>query len=140
VYAAFAEALPMSRAPYAWYVRVPDVPGFVRHVAPALEARLARSLAAGHSGELTLNFYREGGLRLVLECGRIAGAEPWQAPSSDSGSASFPDLTFLQLLFGYRSLAELRHAYADCIVRGDINRALLEALFPKRASNVWAIG
>ena len=26
--------------PYAWYVRVPDMPAFLRHIAPVLEARL----------------------------------------------------------------------------------------------------
>ena len=139
VYEAFPEALPLVRPPYAWYVRVPDVPGFVRHVAPALEERLARSLAAGHTAELKLNFYR-GGLRLVLERGRLVGVEPWQsADPNDGGAAGFPDLTFLQLLFGYRSLDELRHAYADCYVNGDVSRALLNALFPKRPSNLWPV-
>src|SRR5262249_2861317 len=39
---------------YAWYVRVPDVPGFLAAVAPALERRLAASACAGHTGTLTL--------------------------------------------------------------------------------------
>jgi hypothetical protein len=139
VYEAFAETLTTVRSPYAWFMRVPDLPAFVQHVAPALERRLAQSIAAGHSAELKLNFYR-GGLRLVLERGRLAGVEPWQAPDTHAmGSAAFPALTFLQLLFGYRSLDELRHAYADCYVSGDLNRALLMALFPKAASNVWPI-
>lgn len=139
VYDAFPEALPAIRKAYAWFMRVPDLPAFVRHVAPVLEQRLAQSVAVGHSAELKLNFYR-GGLRLVLERGRLAAAEPWQpADTNDEGAAGFPDLTFLQLLFGYRSLDELRHAYADCYVTGDINRALLNALFPKQSSNVWPI-
>ncbi len=32
--------------PYAWYVRVPDLPLFMRHIAPALERRLAASMMA----------------------------------------------------------------------------------------------
>jgi hypothetical protein len=139
VYDAFPETLPVARGAYAWYLRVPDLPGFVRHVAPVLERRLAQSVAAGHSAELKLNFY-QGGLRLVLERGRLAAVEPWQAPdTNEMGSAGFPALTFLQLLFGYRSLDELRHAYADCYANGDINHALLNALFPKQASNLWPV-
>lgn len=140
LYQVLPEALPVVRNAYAWYIRVPDLSGFVRHVAPVLEQRLARSLAAGHSGELKLNFYR-GGLRLVLERGRLTGVEPWQSPSTqEEGSAAFPDLTFLQLLFGYRTLDELRHAYADCYAHGDANRYLLKTLFPKAATNLWAVG
>src|SRR5262245_1493968 len=85
--------------PYAWYVRVPDLPGFIRHIAPALERRLVDSPAAGHTGELKLNFYR-GGLRLAFEGGRITTAEDWRTqiwgPQPDAG---FPPLVFLQLLF-----------------------------------------
>jgi hypothetical protein len=138
VYQVFADRLPGSRPPYAWYVRVPDLPGFLRHITPALEARLARSLAAGHSGELKLSFYRQG-LRLEFEQGRLAVVEPWQPQPRDEGQAAFPNLTFLQLLFGYRALDELRHAYADCWTNGDEARTLLTALFPRQASNVWGV-
>jgi hypothetical protein len=138
VYDGFPSALPAARLPYAWYVRVPDLPAFLRHVAPALEQRLARSIAAGHSATLDLNFFRSG-LRLVLERGRLAAIEPWQPPHPDNGSAGFPDLTFLQLLFGHRSLDDLRRAFPDCWVDGDLSRALLNALFPQASSNVWPI-
>ena len=67
--------LPELRRVYAWYLRVPDLLSFLRHIAPALERRLAQSVAAGHTGELKLNFYREG-LRLVFEDGRLAAMEP----------------------------------------------------------------
>jgi hypothetical protein len=137
-YEAAADRLPADHPPYAWYLRVADVPGFLRHVAPALEARLAESLVAGHTGELKVSFYRDG-LRLVFERGRLAEAEAWMPTPEDGGTAAFPGLTFLQLLFGYRSLRELRYAFADCWVRGDETRALLEALFPKQASHVWPL-
>jgi hypothetical protein len=45
-------------------------------------------------------------------------------------------LLFLQLLFGYRSLRELKQSHADVWTSGNRARALLEALFPKRASDV----
>jgi hypothetical protein len=136
---------------YAWYARVPDVAAFLRTVAPALERRLAGSACAGHSGVLTLGFYRDG-VRLTLEAGKVAGVERWRpdvtvvglefgTPSSDVRRplAMFPDLTFLQLLFGLHSLRELEVAFADCVVRTPEARALLDALFPKSPSDIWPV-
>ncbi|MCX6028764.1 MAG: GNAT family N-acetyltransferase [Chloroflexi bacterium] len=130
------DRLPNLCRPYAWYLRVPDLPAFLRHIAPALEARLARSAAVGHTGDLKLDFYRDG-LRLAFENGRLTTVEPWTATRDDGGSVGFPGLTFLQLLFGHRTLEELQAAFADCWVDGDDARALLNALFPKQASSFW---
>ena len=62
-------------------------------------------------------------------------------PSTDPrrAMAMFPGLSFLQLLFGFRSLEELEAAFPDCFVRTHEVRALLTALFPKQASDVWAL-
>ena len=138
VYDACVRSLPRQRKPYAWYVRVPDLPAFLRRLAPALEANLAQSPAAGYTGELKLNFYRRG-LRLALEQGRLTVVEPWQPPVGDDGHAAFPNLTFLQLVFGYRTLEDLEYAYADGFSNRDEPRAVLAGLFPRRASNVWGI-
>ncbi|HEX8037321.1 MAG TPA: GNAT family N-acetyltransferase, partial [Ktedonobacterales bacterium] len=86
---------------YAWYLRVADVLGFLRHVTPALERRLAESAQAGYTGELTVEFYR-GGLRMVFEGGKITAIEDWQRGVWDEAMAGFPPLVFLQALFGYR--------------------------------------
>ena len=52
VYDAMRSQLPDTRRLYAWYLRVPDLPGFLRHVASALERRLATSVVAGYTGEV----------------------------------------------------------------------------------------
>ncbi|MFN2227217.1 MAG: GNAT family N-acetyltransferase [Anaerolineae bacterium] len=137
-YEVFRSGLPRRRKPYAWYLRVPDVPAFLRHVTPVLERRLAGSILAGHSGEIEISFYRSG-VRLAFEEGRLVRAEPWQPKNAEDGKALFPDLTFLQLLFGYRSLEELDDAFADCGTRDDGSRLLLEALFPRQSSDVWPV-
>jgi hypothetical protein len=139
VYDVLGEALaPRYDPPYAWYVRVADLPGFLRHIAPALERRLADSALAGHSGELRVDFYRSG-LRLVLEQGHITTVEDWRPPirpaAGDEAMAGFPPLVFLQLLFGRRSLHDLRYAFPD-VWAGDEGQPLLEALFPPRPSHV----
>ena len=126
------------RPTYAWYVRVSDLVDFLQHIAPVLEQRLSRSALAGHTGQSRISFYRHG-LRLAFENGRLDSVEPWQPTLQESGDAGFPELTFLQLLFGYRSLEELRYAFADCWAADDGAHPLLAALFPKRPSNVWPV-
>jgi hypothetical protein len=132
--------LPRSNKPYGWYLRVPDLPAFLRLIRPVLEERLAASPAPGHTGVLKLSFYRSG-LRLAFEGGRLAAIEPWQPEPEpgDTGDAGFSGLSFLQLLFGYRNLDELRHIFPDCWVHGVASRVLLEALFPRQPSAVWPI-
>lgn len=128
--------------PYAWYVRVPDLGGFLRRIAPALERRLPGTAADGYTGELRLDFYRDG-LRLVFAQGRLETVEPWRQPvwrgtGSGGQTAGFPPLVFLQLLFGRRSLDELREAYPDVWAEAEAG-AVLQALFPKRPSLVIAL-
>ena len=123
---------------YSFYVRVPDLPGFLRHVAPALERRLAASVAAGHTGKLEVSFYGAG-LRLELERGWLSKVNEWSPAAEEEGDAAFLDLTFLQLLFGYRSLEELDRAFADCSPGEGDARVLLEALFPSRPSDLWPV-
>ena len=131
--------LPRVLHPFTFHVRVPDLARFVAHVAPVLDRRLAESPLVGHTGVLRLSFY-EDGLRLGFVAGRLDAAERWRPSPEEEGDAGFPGLTFLQLLLGSRSLAELEEAYpADCWVAGDEARALLPILFPKEASAVWPV-
>ena len=85
------------------------------------------------------------GMVMEIEGGRIAAVEP-RTPTQDDLSdtdtavdALFPGLVFLQLLFGFRSAREIEYAYPDCVVTSNEARALLDGLFPKRPSMVYAI-
>jgi GNAT superfamily N-acetyltransferase len=138
-YEVLGDNLPAECKPYAYYLRVSDLPGFLHLIAPALEKRLAASLAAGYSGELKVSFYRDG-LRMVFARGRLKTVEPWTpAIDHNQGDAGFPDRVFLQLLFGYRSFEELRYAFKDCYYEHNTARVLLNALFPKRLSDVFPV-
>lgn len=131
-----AELARAKEPPYAWYVRVKDLPAFLIHIAPALEKRLVTSPVAGYTGEIKLDFYR-GGLHMVFEQGRLTGALPWRVPLYDSNaSGGFPPLVFLQMLFGHRSIETLRQAFPDVWVN-DETMPVLGALFPTRASFVF---
>ncbi len=75
----------------------------------------------------------------MLEDGIIATIESWKPDHPNDGDAAFPDLTFLQLLFGYRSLEELQYAFADCWVGNNTARMMVVTLFPKQNSHVWPL-
>jgi hypothetical protein len=133
------DSLNVARRPYSWYIRVPDLPAFLRRVSPVLEQRLANSAYTAHSGELKISFYRSG-LRLLFERGRLTSVETWKPePQGHSGHAGYPDLTFLQMLFGHRSLEELEYAFADCFHRSDEVFGLLSTLFPKLPSDIMPV-
>jgi hypothetical protein len=121
---------------YTWYLRVPDLPGFIRHVAPVLERRLANSNCAGLTVDIPITFYR-GGLRLAFEKGRLTVAEPLSIPWGDA-NAAFPGLTFLIILFGHRSLDEVMYAFPDCWRNRELG-PVFDALFPRMPSAIWPI-
>ena len=136
--------MPEPMPTYAWYMRVPDLPAFVRHIAPVLERRLAASYAVGWSGELKLSFVRDG-IRIAFQNGAMSNVERWLPPQREGRlapkhrDALFPDLTFLQVLFGFRSVADIESAYPDCRVTSDEARYILDTLFPRRPSRAWGI-
>ena len=132
---AIPDLLSQARTPYAWYVRVPDIVAFLSHVSPVLERNLAESDLARQSATLDISLYRQG-IRIVLESGRVAAIEGWRPSTACFGDVAFPDLTFLQLVFGFRSLAELRRSFPDCLVERDASAAIVSALFPQRVSNL----
>ncbi len=144
-YTALGKQLGPQNLPYAWYVRIPDLPLFLHRIAPALDKRLQASVFDGYSGRLRLNFYRSH-LTLTWERGKLTEIGTYTPETLEDGDAAFPDLTFLQLLLGYRSMTELERAYQDCRMYPDSNvknqrtAALLNALFPQRSSSVAASG
>ena len=137
-YEVLGKNFPTVVDPYAWYLRVPDLPGFLNHIRPALEKRLAESIAVGHSREIKISFYRDG-LRLVIEKGKLTTIESWKPSPEDGGMIAFPGLTFLQLLFGYRSYDKLHHSFADCWCDGEDLRALINILFPEKLSDLFPV-
>jgi len=130
--------LPRKINPYAWYLRVPDLAAFIETIKPVLERRLKESAFVNFTGELKLSFYREG-LQLGFEKGLLKTIKPLDFDALEGSSANFPYLTFLHILFGYRTIDEIKHIYKDCGTKDDQTAHLLEALFPKKPSDVWPI-
>ena len=88
----------------------------------------------GFTGELRISFFR-GGLRLASDRGKLVELSDWTASEENEAFniTGFPPLVFLKLLFGYRSLEELRYAFPDCWAN-EQDTLLLNALFPKQPS------
>ena len=137
-YQVMSARLPHIDKTYAWYIRVADIAGFLLHIGSVLERRLAESPLVGHNGDLKLSFYRSA-IKLGFENGRLVGVENYRPKHNDDGDVFFPDLTFLRVLFGYESLADLDDIFPDCHTVNDHGRALMPVLFPKRHSHVWPI-
>jgi hypothetical protein len=129
--------LPVKHPSYAFFIRVPDLPVFLMHIAPALEKNLSESSVPGYTGELKISFYRTA-IIMKFEQGKLCEVVPWKPVVNEKVSAAFPDLTFLHLVFGHRSLADLRVMFADCMV-DDAALPVIDALFPKRNSRVRVI-
>ncbi len=139
VYNAIPDRLSRIRKPYAWYLRVPDIPAFLNLIRPVLEQRLADSPLRWYSGEVKISFYR-GGIRLVFEHGKLPVVESWKpTPVGHAGNAAFPPYIFLQLMFGYRTMEMLKTSFVDCWTERDEIQALFDALFPRIPSDVWFI-
>ena len=135
VYTALGRQLDRQIDPYAWFIRVPDLSAFLRHIGPVLEKRLATSPLDGYSGTFRLGFYRSN-LTLIFDKGRLTDLGTFQATKPDDGDAVFPDLTFLEMLFGRRSFDDLRYAFPDCLARNEQSAILTNSLFPKQPSCV----
>ena len=52
------------------------------------------------------------------------------------GDVFLPDLTFLHLIFGHRTLAELNSVRKDCWAKGVEVNVLMDALFPKQSASI----
>ncbi len=130
--------LPREVKPYAFYMRVPDLAAFIKTIRPVLEQRLKVSAFVNYTGELKLNFYREG-LLLAFENGDLKTIDPLTFDALKGCTASFPPLTFFHMLFGYRTIDEIQHMFKDCEIKDAQTGHLLDALFPKKPSDVWPI-
>jgi len=135
VYTALGNIFSRTIPPYAFYVRVPDLPGFLMHIRPVLEKRLIGSVMENHTGALRLNFYSYQ-IALNFEHGRLKEIAPFKATSYQDGDALFPGTTFLDLLFGRRTLEELRYIFPDCFASNSGAQVLLDILFPHKPSHV----
>lgn len=138
VYDAVPEYWTAARKPYGWYIRVPDTAAFCKCITPVLESRLANSVMAGYSGSLKINEFKTM-LQFEFGSGKLVDIKEEPVTAVTDWQPAFPPRTFLQMLFGYRSRAEIEAAFPDCFNYGDA-QVLLDVLFPKQASALVPLG
>jgi hypothetical protein len=137
-YEVAATKIARKRKPYAYYMRVPDLAAFLNLIKPVLESRLAESAFVNYTGELKLSFYRDG-LSMKFEKGKITSIENIEFDELEGANAQFPPFTFLHLVFGHRSVDELKYIYIDCGTKDEETANLIDALFPKKVSEIWPV-
>ena len=138
VYKVIETKLPREVQPYTYYLRVPDMIAFLTAIKPVLERRLEESAFANHTLELKLSFYKDG-LTLDFEQGKLKRIKALAFNELEGCIANFPPLTFLHMLFGYRTVDEIKYMHKDCWTKDKETAHLLDTLFPKKPSEVWAI-
>lgn len=122
----------------SYYVRVPDLVKFIQHILPALNLRLEQSLTHNnYTGVVKISNYtpRYPGVELKIEKGVIVGITEFikKDQAKDDTVAYFPPHSFLQALFGKRSIKELMSFMPDVYMDLEVQE-VLEVIFPKKKS------
>jgi hypothetical protein len=127
-----------------WLLRIPDMnpqyfggmARFLQKIGPVLEERLAASTWQDLSMDFVLNLYRQA-FKLRFNAGKLAGVESLgfvdASMGADGGHCCIPQEAFLRLVFGYRSLDEIRDAWPDVVIKPQV-RSLVDVLFPPMIS------
>jgi hypothetical protein len=123
---------------FAYYVRVTDLHAFLQHILPALNRRLKESpLHSNHTGSVRLSNYsaKFPGFELEIKNGEICKVSGFvkRDQTHDPDLACFPPHTFLQILFGRKSIDDLKYIFPDVAMSEEIQK-LLDVLFPKKIS------
>jgi hypothetical protein len=129
--------LPKTKRPYAWYLRIPDLLNFLHLISPAIEKNLSTSPCCNYSGSLEICLYSKG-IKIEFQSGKIVEITDSKYPNEEKMDVSFPGMTFLQILFGWRDIHDLRNAFSDCTIK-DEKIALVDSLFPKAPSRIWPL-
>lgn len=137
-YAVAGRAVPGIGDRFAWEIRIPDRPRFVRTIAPILEQRIAESPFARTTRDLEMTFF-ESGMRISFVDGRLVDVVAWRPEIVWYANLRIPPRVIDTLLMGSRTVAELEDAFPEFRIREPNDRALLETLFPSVPSRVWPI-
>jgi GNAT superfamily N-acetyltransferase len=124
---------------YSWYIRVDDMPAFIKHITPVLESRLAGSSMNRFSGTFKVSFHKLHGICMTFKDGKITDVTTTELTQYE-GDTALPYDTFLNIVFGHRTRKELTYILPEVYANRKAD-LLFEALFPKVRSRIGgAIG
>ncbi|MFP4476937.1 MAG: GNAT family N-acetyltransferase [Desulfatibacillaceae bacterium] len=132
--------------PYAWQVKVPEIPGLLEKMAPLFGQRLENSRFARYSGRFRLDFYQHA-VDLVLDSGAVAAVET-DAEEEPDAVLCVPSDLFAALALGHRTWRDLQanrpdispamqHVGPQVGLAADPTELLADTLFPRATSWVY---
>ena len=125
--------------PEQWLIQVTHMCSFIRQLSPVLEKHLAGSECAGFTGDVIINLYTQA-YRLEFADGILNTVEDLgfkdSSMGADGGDLCIPRDAFIRLLFGFRSLDQLRDAWPDIDIK-PTKRHLFDILFPGLAAYIY---
>jgi Acetyltransferase (GNAT) domain len=124
------------RRDYAWYVRIDDPLALLRWWQPALTRRWREADLRWPTDSLVIDTYKHR-VRLAFRDGELTGID--SEPAAGPPQATLPTAALLQLALGYRTLAEVQHAWPDCTIRDRTTELFLETGFPRLPAMIWPI-
>lgn len=119
---------------YAWQIHIPDMPRFIKKIAPVLEKRIANSPFAGFTEDILLNLHIDT-ISIGFSNGKITKVES-QGPSG--GPMAIPPRAATAMVLGYRSREELKPHWPD-LSMAPRYKYLADILFPKMTSHIYTI-
>ncbi len=145
----FLEDIPQRMKPNTnGYIRLVDLPGFLRHIAPVLEERIDRSPICGYTRKLSIElYYRKEGLILEFIKGRLVEVRSQEIegykPLCDRADIEMPEQDFIRLLMGQVSVDELAKNFREVNTWNGQDglaaefKILLRTLFPRQESYIY---
>ena len=121
-----------TNRPYAWQVKIIDLPSFISKIKPVLEERIENSEYTCLSKDITINFWKYA-VKMKIEEGKIVSIE--RAFGEKDRTIGFNPYAFMKLALGYKSRMELEKMYPDFRVQGNLE-GLIDVMFPKQSSYI----
>lgn len=121
-----------TNRPYAWQVKIIDLPGYISKIKPVLEQRIENSEYMGLSRDITINFWKYA-VKMKIEEGKIVSIE--RTFGEKDRTIGLNPYAFMKLALGYKSRMELESMYPDFRVQGDLG-GLIDVMFPKQSSYI----
>lgn len=121
-----------TNRPYAWQVKIIDLPGYISKIKPVLEQRIENSEYMGLSRDITINFWKYA-VKMKIEEGKIVSIE--RTFGEKDRTIGLNPYAFMKLALGYKSRMELEKMYPDFRVQGDLG-GLIDVMFPKQSSYI----
>jgi predicted N-acetyltransferase YhbS len=120
--------------PYAWQIKIPDIPRFLSTISPLLEKRIHESCFRSFSGKLRLDFFKTK-TDCLWEKGKLKAV---READGESECIFHINANLLPpLCLGHRSRLELRSNRPDIFPNSGKCSLLIDTLFPRVRSWIY---